>query len=79
NRQIIVLLLGAGLNEHYSSEKLMNISKIKPLVKWLVEMGFTDIEIKDGEESLRLGRQAHQPAPFQPHSPAHIQLPVAAP
>lgn len=57
----------------------MNISKIKPLVKWLVEMGFTDIEIKDGEESLRLGRQAHQPAPFQPHSPAHIQLPVAAP
>ena len=53
----------------------MNISKIKPLIRWLVEMGFTEIEIKDGEESLRLGRQPQQQASFQHHSPAQIQLP----
>lgn len=54
----------------------MNIRKIKPLVEWLVDMGFTEIEIKqgkDGEESLRLGRQPNHS--FHHPSPAHIQLP----
>ena len=49
----------------------MNIQKIKPLVKWLVEMGFTDIEIKDGEESLKLGRSVQQD--LTP-SPAYVQM-----
>ncbi len=49
----------------------MNIQKIKPLVKWLVEMGFTDIEIKDGEESLKLGRNAQQD---MTPSPAYVQM-----
>ncbi|MBP6917436.1 MAG: acetyl-CoA carboxylase biotin carboxyl carrier protein [Legionellaceae bacterium] len=56
----------------------MNISKIKPLIRWLVEMGFTEIEIKDGEESLRLGRQPQHQASFHHHSPAQIQLPPVA-
>jgi acetyl-CoA carboxylase biotin carboxyl carrier protein len=50
----------------------MNIRKIKPLIEWLVEMGFTDIEIKEGEESLKVGRNARQehiPAP------AYVQMP----
>lgn len=60
----------------------MNIQKIKPLIKWLVEQGFTEIEIKEGEESLRLGRQPQQhgaqhPYPAQVHLPTSI--PVAAP
>lgn len=57
----------------------MNIRKIKPLIEWLVEMGFTEIEIKEGEESLRLGRQPqqHHHAPVHHHSPAYVQLPPA--
>lgn len=53
----------------------MNIRKIKPLIEWLVDMGFTEIEIKEGEESLRLGRQPQHQAAHHHHSPAQIQLP----
>ncbi len=53
----------------------MNIRKIKPLIEWLVEIGFTEIEIKEGEESLRLGRQPQQTAHH--HSPAYVQFPAA--
>lgn len=49
----------------------MNIQKIKPLIKWLVEIGFTDIEIKDGEESLKLGRSVQQD---MTPSPAYVQM-----
>ena len=44
----------------------MNIQKIKPLIKWLVDIGFTDIEIKDGEESLKLGRKGQADATPSP-------------
>jgi acetyl-CoA carboxylase biotin carboxyl carrier protein len=53
----------------------MNIRKIKHLIEWLVEMEFTEIEIKEGEESLRLGRQPQHQASYHHHSPAQIQLP----
>lgn len=49
----------------------MNIQKIKPLIKWLVDIGFTDIEIKDGEESLKLGRKGQADAT---PSPAYVQM-----
>ncbi len=49
----------------------MNIQKIKPLIKWLVEIGFTDIEIKDGEESLKLGRSIQTDVT---PSPAYVQM-----
>lgn len=52
----------------------MNIRKIKPLIEWLVEIGFTEIEIKEGEESLRLGRQPQHSGNH--HSPAYVQLPA---
>ena len=55
----------------------MNIQKIKPLIKWLVDQGFTEIEIKEGEESLRLGRQPQQQGPIHHPSPAQVQLPTA--
>ncbi|PJD93198.1 MAG: acetyl-CoA carboxylase, biotin carboxyl carrier protein [Legionella sp.] len=54
----------------------MNIRKIKPLIEWLVEIGFTEIEIKEGEESLRLGRQPQQAAHH--HSPAYVQFPATS-
>ncbi|MDF1757346.1 MAG: acetyl-CoA carboxylase biotin carboxyl carrier protein [Legionellaceae bacterium] len=50
----------------------MNIRKIKPLIEWLVEVGFTDIEIKEGEESLKLGRNLQQD---QTPTPAYVQMP----
>lgn len=63
----------------------MDIPKIKPLIKWLVDMGFTEIEIKKGDESLRVGRQdkhaSHHHAPAQVHMPAHSapHIPAAVP
>ncbi|MCR9191797.1 MAG: acetyl-CoA carboxylase biotin carboxyl carrier protein [Gammaproteobacteria bacterium] len=57
----------------------MNIRKIKPLVEWLVDIGFTEIEIKEGEESLRLSRQSQGQQGGHHHSPAHVQLPAAPP
>jgi len=54
----------------------MNIRKIKPLIEWLVETGFSEIEIKEGEESLRLCR--HNPAGQQAVPPAYIQMPSPA-
>lgn len=56
----------------------MNIRKIKPLIEWLVDIGFTEIEIKhgkEGEESLRLGRQPHVHPSFHHQSTAHVQIP----
>lgn len=51
----------------------MNIRKIKPLIEWLVEIGFSEIEIKEGEESLRLCRH-NQSGHSSP--PAYIQMPT---
>lgn len=60
----------------------MDIRKIKPLIKWLVDMGFTEIELKEGEETLRLGRQPHSTHAHTQHhqpAPAYVQLPPSAP
>jgi acetyl-CoA carboxylase biotin carboxyl carrier protein len=60
----------------------MDIPKIKPLIKWLVDMGFTEIEIKKGDESLRVGRQdthaSHHHTPAHVHIPAHSAPPMPA-
>jgi acetyl-CoA carboxylase biotin carboxyl carrier protein len=58
----------------------MDIRKIKKLIELLDETGIAEIEIKEGEESLRLSRYAshhHEPAVMK-----HISMPmphVAAP
>ena len=54
----------------------MNIRKIKTMIEWLVDIGFTEIEIKEGEESLRLCRHGHA---SQAMAPVSIQMPAAAP
>ncbi|MCX7090903.1 MAG: acetyl-CoA carboxylase biotin carboxyl carrier protein [Legionellales bacterium] len=59
----------------------MDIRDKKPFIKWLVDLGFTDIEFKEGEETLRLSRQSHAthaPAPHH-HAPAYVQASAAAP
>jgi acetyl-CoA carboxylase biotin carboxyl carrier protein len=50
----------------------MDIRKIKKLIELLEETGISEIEIKEGEESVRLSRQ---------HYPAELRytLPAAAP
>lgn len=64
----------------------MDIRKIKKLIELLEETGISEIEIKEGEESLRLSRHSYmseQPSTQrympQPQPQTHIQLaaPVA--
>jgi len=63
----------------------MDIRKIKKLIELLEETGISEIEIKEGEESLRLSRHSYmseQPAQrYMPQPQTHIQYaaaPVAA-
>lgn len=49
----------------------MDIRKIKKLIELLEETGIGEIEIKEGEESLRLSRYAFSP------QPAHTLTPIA--
>lgn len=60
----------------------MDIRKIKKLIELLEETGISEIEIKEGEESLRLRRHSYS----EPHAPkythqhqAQIQLLTPAP
>lgn len=48
----------------------MDIRKIKKLIELLDETGISEIEIKEGEESLRLSRYHH---PVEPHRPMPVQ------
>lgn len=63
----------------------MDIRKIKKLIELLEETGISEIEIKEGEESLRLSRHSHMSEPSTQrymHQPqTHIQYspPVASP
>ena len=61
----------------------MDIRKVKKLIELLEESGIDELEIKEGEESVRISRhsktpaqQYYAPAPMQ-HAPA--PAPVAAP
>ncbi len=65
----------------------MDIRKVKKLIEMLEESSLAEIEIKEGEESIRISRASavappmvamtHAPAPV-PHAPAPSPLPVAA-
>ena len=66
----------------------MDIRKIKKLIELLEESGIAEIEIKEGEESVRISRQSLAPvtayAPSLPPAqmaaaPAPVASPVAAP
>lgn len=54
----------------------MDIRKIKKLIELLNETGISEIEIKEGEESLRLTRQLSSSTP-QPTQ--HIIAPISKP
>ena len=58
----------------------MDIRKVKKLIELLEESGIAEIEIREGEESVRISRYSAQPAPMmmQAPMPAPAATPVAA-
>ncbi len=60
----------------------MDIRKVKKLIELLEESGVAEIEIKEGEESVRISRgpiMAYQPMPMAMQAPMMAQPQVAAP
>ncbi len=56
----------------------MDIRKVKKLIELLDESGIAEIEIKEGEESVRISRYAKN-APAMVAAPVTVAAPVAAP
>lgn len=64
----------------------MDIRKIRKLIELLEETGISEIEIKEGEESLRLSRHSYHSEPVaqkyipqhQPQTHTHIQHTIPA-
>ena len=57
----------------------MDIRKVKKLIELLDESGIAEIEINEGEESVRISRYpANAPAPMQQYAPQPMAAPVAA-
>ncbi len=56
----------------------MDIRKIKKLIEVLVESGVAEIEIHEGEESVRVSRFGPAAA-APPYAPAPVAMPAAAP
>ncbi|MFJ2712669.1 acetyl-CoA carboxylase biotin carboxyl carrier protein, partial [Pseudomonas sp. NPDC087346] len=52
--------------------------KVKKLIELLEESGIDELEIKEGEESVRISRHSKTPAQ-QYYAPAPMQAPAAAP
>ncbi|MBP8236943.1 MAG: acetyl-CoA carboxylase biotin carboxyl carrier protein [Pseudomonas sp.] len=60
----------------------MDIRKVKKLIELLEESGIDELEIREGEESVRISRHSKQPAfmqqPVYAQAPAPAAAPVAA-
>ncbi|QXH50944.1 acetyl-CoA carboxylase biotin carboxyl carrier protein [Pseudomonas fakonensis] len=56
----------------------MDIRKVKKLIELLEESGIDELEIKEGEESVRISRNSKAPAAQQFYAPAPMAAPVAA-
>ena len=56
----------------------MDIRKIKKLIEIIEESGIAEIEIKEGEEAIRISRYGTAPAPVA-YAPAPAPAPAAAP
>ncbi|MFJ4395563.1 acetyl-CoA carboxylase biotin carboxyl carrier protein [Pseudomonas sp. NPDC089396] len=56
----------------------MDIRKVKKLIELLEESGIDELEIKEGEESVRISRHSKTPAAQQFYAPAPMAAPVAA-
>lgn len=56
----------------------MDIRKIKKLIELVEESGISELEITEGEESVRIHRSGHSAAPVQ-YAPAQQLAPAPAP
>jgi acetyl-CoA carboxylase biotin carboxyl carrier protein len=65
----------------------MDIRKVKKLIELLEESGIAEIEIREGEESVRISRQQNQvvmtapqysPMAAPAHAPAQMHVPISA-
>lgn len=56
----------------------MDIRKVKKLIELLEESGIDELEIKEGEESVRISRHSKTPAQ-QYYAPAPMHAPAPAP
>lgn len=57
----------------------MDIRKVKKLIELLDESGVAEIEIHEGEESVRISRYSQNAAPVAAAAPVAIAAPAAAP
>ncbi len=58
----------------------MDIRKVKKLIELLEESGVAEIEIKEGEESVRISRQSNNPAAgMMPMANMQMMAPAPAP
>ena len=57
----------------------MDIRKVKKLIELLEESGIDEIEISEGEESIRISRSSAKNQLAPQYAPAPIAAPVAAP
>ena len=57
----------------------MDIRKVKKLIELLDESGIAEIEITEGEESVRISRYATNAAPAAAPAVSHAPAPAAAP
>ena len=57
----------------------MDIRKVKKLIELLEESGIDELEIREGEESVRISRHSKQPAFMQQPVYAQAPAPAAAP
>ncbi len=57
----------------------MDIRKVKKLIELLEESNCVELEIKEGEESVRISRAGSVAAPMQAVAPVMQAAPVAAP
>ena len=55
----------------------MDIRKIKKLIEIVEESGIAELEIKEGEEFIRINRYSSAPAPMA-YAPAAVAAPTAA-
>ena len=56
----------------------MDIRKVKKLIELLEESGIAELEIKEGEESVRISRYSASAPVMQMAAPAMVAAPVAA-
>lgn len=56
----------------------MDIRKVKKLIELLEESGIAEIEIREGEESVRISRHGQAPMLMQAHAPVPAPPPAVA-